>query len=197
MLVVVCGLLGNPQQQQQQQLGAATKPLALRPLAACCTVDIQQVLDTPLAVLILDEFLRGKGGGAVEALNFWKGARKFRLTFKAGGPAATCVTPLMACSLCVYLLQPHSLRALVSSLYHVEYRHRRKAKKVVDQFLRGDVPFLAPETVYVNVCVRALTSVPATAHAQLFAGFAVLGLPQYCLVCSCGHNGEHHHGAFI
>lgn len=114
VLVVVCGLLGNP--QQQQQLGAPTKPLALRPLAACCTVDIQQVLDTPLAVLILDEFLRGKGGGAVEALNFWKGARKFRLTFKAGGPAATCVTPLMACSLCVYLLQPHSLRTLLFSL---------------------------------------------------------------------------------
>lgn len=158
MLVVVCGLLGNPQQQQQQQLGAATKPLALRPLAACCTVDIQQVLDTPLAVLILDEFLRGKGGGAVEALNFWKGARKFRLTFKAGGPAATCVTPVMPAShalRCMLVAASFIANPPLLSLFHVEYRHRRKAKKVVDQFLRGDVPFLAPETVYECVCVCA------------------------------------------
>ena len=55
------------------------------PITATPTLDIAKVLDTPLAVLILNEFLITVD--AKSSLDFWKAGRKFMLTFR-GKPAS-------------------------------------------------------------------------------------------------------------
>lgn len=76
--------------------GAAVAPRGVMPhpcpravllcaAAPATSLDIARVLDTPLAVLILNEYLTTVG--AKSSLDFWKAGRKFMLTYR-GRPQA-------------------------------------------------------------------------------------------------------------